>query len=231
MPQKHRLMERDFKHLDGRMIYTESNQYLTYFRSKDWTDEIPAPRPVLTKQDFVIRYGAGEFGNRSPTWDNLDAMAAEGVLEWSQYRNAKYHIRNRVAGGPTWYNVLAETLADAWWTATRMVQERSLYISEMCPTERTLINAEVMRDVGGLYLYYSTVRKPMRDSLKEGGREAKGVAAIAILREFLNNNSYEWLQHLLDSYPDHVVELTALDCCWGTEPGHNTLFWEVRGGY
>lgn len=158
-------------------------------------------------------------------------MAEQAVLEFAP-DDALYHIRNRVAGAQTWYNVPPEDLADVWYQQACKpfgeFSESQLYISEMAPTTLTLIQGEVMRDVGGLYLYYSTVAKPMRDSLKEGGREAKGLMALGLLRGYLNHNSYNWLEGLLDAYPDHVVEFSCYAKQWGTVPGHNTVFWEVR---
>src|SRR4029079_14257562 len=54
--------------------------------------------PVLTKGDFVQRYKQGEFGNASPTWNTFDEYLAANY-------SGQLHIRNRVAGGPSWYNV------------------------------------------------------------------------------------------------------------------------------
>lgn len=184
--------------------------------------------PVLTKTDFVRRYNAGEFGNRSPSWSTIEEF--ESCHSTPESLTGLYHLRNRVAGGPTRYNVSAKTFKDdfLWMTVEQGVRLRDIYVSEMCPTHLTQIQGEVMRTPEGLYLYYSQIKKPMRDSLKEGGREAKGLRAKMLLEHFMDTNSYEWLNTLLDQYPDHVVEFTTLSKCWGTNPGYNTLFWEVR---
>jgi len=103
------------------------------------------------------------------------------------------------------------------------------YASQMIPTEEhTLINAEVMRTETGLYLYYSTIREPMRPSLQKGGQHVWGLQAHMILKGFLCANSWSWLNHLLDTYVNHVVELTALDIFFGVIPNYNSLFWECR---
>lgn len=56
----------------------------------------------------------------------------------------------------------------------------------------------------------------------------EGSAARLLLAAVLNPNSRDDLQTLIDGYPGHVVELSALDCCFGTCPGRNAIIWEVR---
>lgn len=195
------------------------------------------PAPVLTKTNFVKRYEQGEFGNHSPTWSSYadwfyKVGYPRGDLSYQESQTAKYHIRNRVPGAMTWYDVPGSNLFEAWEVATAQFEPEQLYISEMCPTELTTIQGEVVYDqVDYLQLRYSTIAKPMRQALsvEEGEeRHAKGIAAEMILRRYMNPRSYGWLRWLLTGYPHHVVEFTCLSRCWGTEPGHNTLFWECR---
>jgi hypothetical protein len=68
----------------------------------------------------------------------------------------------------------------------------------------------------------------MREGLAKDGKQVYGATAARLMREFLNDKSFEWVQYLLDSYPDHVVEFSTYDVEWGTVPGHNTVFWEIR---
>jgi hypothetical protein len=56
----------------------------------------------------------------------------------------------------------------------------------------------------------------------------EGSAASVLLRSVLNENSHDDLMTLVDLYPDHVVELSALNVCFGTVPGRNAVIWEVR---
>ena len=184
--------------------------------------------PVLTKKDFVQRYEQGEFGNCSPTWHTFQEWCADHL---GDAKLELFHIRNRIAGAKTWYNVAKYEMADKWVAACREFPEKSLYISAMCPTEKTLIQGEVMRRVdggAGLDLYYSTIAKPMREALALGGKRAVGSAATMLLQHYLDCNSYDWLMGLLERYEDHVVEFTTLSTQWGTVPGFNSLFWEVR---
>lgn len=53
-------------------------------------------------------------------------------------------------------------------------------------------------------------------------------AAVACLNRWLTPDSLSDLRELLQLYPDHVVEFTALDSNLGTLPGRNAVIWEVR---
>lgn len=187
--------------------------------------------PVLTKTDFVRRYQANEFGNRSPTWDTVNEFLAWGRQAFGTGPSyGLYHLRNRVAGGATYYD-LKWSHAVALWCDQK--DKKDFYCSAMCPTERTTFQGEVMQappSTGkvGLALYYTTVAKPMRQALLEGGKQVYGLLALGLLQRYLCPNSYEWMQVLLDRYPEHCVEFTCLDHCWGSIPGYNTLWWEIR---
>lgn len=188
--------------------------------------------PVLTKEDFVRRYAAGEFGNRSPTWNGIVEWATAypmvpgPYVEWADCE--LFHIRNRVAGATTWYNVRKYEMFEAWDYACSKFAPSQLYISAMAPTHLTTLQGELQRSIRGLDLYYSTVKKPMRDSLVEGGRQVSGATAVCLLRSYLDASSYEWVELLLDRYPDHVIEFSAYSRCWGTVPRRNTVIWETR---
>ena len=179
------------------------------------------PDPVLRKVDFVRRYAAGEFGNASPTWDDLAQYQASGYTDL-------VHVRNRVAAGRTWYNVSVADVPAVWAEAKAIYRPSMLYISAMAPTDKTLFQGEVQRGSWGYELLFSTVAKPMRDALREQSRCVTGVVASVLLKHFLCPRSLEWLGYLLDAYPGHVVEFSTYSVEWGTVAGFNTVFWEVR---
>jgi len=179
-------------------------------------------RPVLSKADFSCRYAAGEFGNASPSWQNPSQF-----LDDYKYGRL-YHLRNRQRAGESYYNLQPGPCYSSWMMKPN---PEHWYVSEMAPTERTLFQGEVMQPVDGkkcLDLLFTTVRKPMRPALQEKAKRVDGLLAISWLRSMLCPNSYEWLQVLLDRYPGHVVEFSTYEIKWGTLPGFNTVFWEVR---
>jgi hypothetical protein len=69
---------------------------------------------------------------------------------------------------------------------------------------------------------------PWREALDKYRRLYTMTEAIMILREYLNENSYDDLMILLDKYTGHVVELSCLDRCYGTVPHRNAIVWECR---
>lgn len=180
-------------------------------------------RPVLSKADFVNRYLAGEFGNASPTWHTLeDFLGAQSSLRCSTDR---YHLRNRQAGGETYYNLKAQELINLW---SKVRSPSLFYTSQMAPTHLTVIQGEVQRLPFGLYLYYTHGKLPMRDALRASSAHANGIIANCILQATMSPKSWEWLTVLLDRYDDHVVEFSTYSTEWGTVPGYDTVYWEVR---
>lgn len=191
--------------------------------------------PVLTKRDFVRRFNLGEFGNRTMTWDCIDTlMQAYGLF--GQIADADLiHIRNRIAGGRTWYNVPMKYVADVYGNEVLAsgLEPRQVYFAQMAPTARTLIQGEIQQaDINdgrhGLELLYSTVRKPMRDALAESQRFVSGIIARELLRHYMDAGSFDWMNVLLERYPGHVIEFSVYDCCFGTVSSRNTIWWEVR---
>ncbi len=183
--------------------------------------------PVLTKKDFVERYARGEFGNASPTWNSYVEWLAATLYDPCEGR--LFHVRNRTAGGQTFYNVPKALMKQTWESASKLSD--GWYISEMAPSDKTLFQGEVMRSPRYLELTYNTLPLPMREGMLRGMKHAHGIIASSLLKHFLCPNSYEWLWYLLDEYPNHIVEFSSYRCQWGTIPGYNTVFWEVRGGY
>ena len=175
--------------------------------------------PVHTKADFVRRFRAGEFGNRGPLWDTPEEFGD------TIYTRELVHLRNRVAGGPTWYDLPQDYALLKW---LEMPDPSSYYCALMAPTAKTTLQGEVQLQPGGLALHYTHVAKPMREALAISSHHARGIIGVSLLRTYLCANSYDWLQVLLERYPDHVIEFSSFSCNWGTIPHYNTVWWEVR---
>jgi hypothetical protein len=180
--------------------------------------------PVLNKADFVRRYAAGEFGNASPTWQTLNDWLWDTQWQRGQ-ENDCYHIRNRVAGGKTFYNIPWHQLDQEW---NQLSNPKQWYISAMAPSTKTLLQGEVMQAPWGLELTYNTEPSPMREGMAKAAKYTRGLPAFLLLQRFMDPNSYDWLWALFERYPDHVVEFSSYSVKWGTLPGFNTVFWEVR---
>jgi hypothetical protein len=183
----------------------------------------PKPKPVLTKQNFVRRYAAGEFGNNCGVWNNI----SDWLLDLDRPQWDLWHIRNRLPNRWSKYNVPTDKLVWEWFKACS--HGHDCYVSPMGPPDKErLLQGEVSFGPWGYRLLYSTVPAPMRDALAKKSMEVTGVAALWILKRYLCLNSFEWLEYLLHTYEDHVVEFTVYRKPWGSLPGYNTIFWEVR---
>jgi hypothetical protein len=167
-----------------------------------------APR---TKQDFYVRYMAGEFGNRLRSWTDPEAFAASGY-------DGPVGLRSLDASAPTRYFVPAAEVRQAW--------PEGRVVCEHAPDHRQILQGEVILRPCGLYLMYGTEPVPMKQT--KVWHHVERSAAIVILRWALWPASYEDLQELLDRYPDAAIEFSAYDCAVGCLPHRNTLFWEVR---
>jgi hypothetical protein len=99
--------------------------------------------------------------------------------------------------------------------------------------DRRTLQGEIWLEAGhGLTLGWSgelfnpyTCREEMR---RPGGVvEDSGMRAKALLDTFMDANSRAWVDELLDTYQDHVIEFSSFSNTLGCF-GWNTLFWEVR---
>ena len=178
-------------------------------------------RPVLNKLDFVDRFIAGEFGNRSINWGTLEEYVASGF-------NGLTHVRNRLAGGDTWYDVPTIEVARVWAVVARKYGERYLYLSAMGPEYLKTFQGEAIEMPGGLYLHWTDLPLPMRDGLRLKSRHSTGAESLWLLHHYLCPNSLEWLSYLLREYDGHVIEFSAYSKPVGILPNFNTMFWEVR---
>lgn len=184
------------------------------------------PSPVKSKQDFVRRYLLREFGNCSPSWGTLEQWLTN---LYNRPTNDRFHIRKRipwVLGDYT--DQTPVMLIRNWRDLAHEYGEQNLYISTMAPEEKKIFQGEVALGPWGYYLYYNTYALPMRQGMALITYSAQGLRAKLLLDHYLCPNSREWLDYLLESYPNHVVEFSTYSVEWGTLPGYNTLFWEVR---
>ena len=186
---------------------------------------------INKKPQFAQMYKRGLFGNRSPTWDSVTDWANDpeghGTGAWNGSR--KFHLRNRRAGGDTYYDLTANMLLHQ---ITRLKDPiGNYYVSEMAPTPKTIIQGEVGETLrypnqrGSLCLTYTKVKKPMRDALAEQTLHSFGMEANCILRRYLD--CYDWVIDLIKEYPGHTIEFSVYSVPFGTL-NWKTVIWEVR---
>lgn len=191
-------------------------------------DRIEHPPPVLTKRDFVERYAKGEFGNASPTWQTCNELLAHGQTIPANHPQSDlglFHLRNRQAGGSTYYNLSWSACVAKWIEQER---QSDWYASAMAPSACTILQGELQDRPEGLYLNYNQVAAPMREAFALQSRHSCGIMTRCLLKQHMDPTSYDWVQVLLERYPEHVIEFSCYSKFWGTIPFRNTVIWEVR---
>lgn len=185
---------------------------------------LPMPDPVKNKRDMYRRIVAGEFGNTLPRFFDLADWVASGrrFALWGVQHTSIAGFPGTRLDVPT-AEVPARIAAGGFgadFVVSPMVHQvgRVLWEGNVC-------------EIPGCGLVCSGNVSPAPGSWRRhmlAPRRWEGSAARVLLRSVLNPNSYADLETLLDSYPGHVVELSALDVCFGTCPDRNAVIWEVR---
>lgn len=168
---------------------------------------------ISCKKKFFELYLAGRLGNK------LRVFASPSELRESKY-NGTVTARSTSEHDKTCLYRLS------WQEAIHLPGH--FCFNESAPDDQLLIQGEVMRTPGGLYLRYSTERSiPIRIAMRSA-KTAQGLKADCILKHFLNTASYEDIKELLDTYSDAVVEFSTYVKDLGDLPNRNTIIWEVR---
>lgn len=179
-------------------------------------------------RDKVTMYrmlGEGAFGNTIRQWVDLDDWKATNTGE------ALWGVRSMTPGGPCrLYCPIDEVEATA--LAFLAQGHRPQFSVMVDALMRVLLWADVWDSPTGLRVY-GVENPPKGLSWREGmkrGIQWDGVRGLMMLAQHLNASSLEDLWAVLDRFPGHVVELSAVSRCYGTVPGRNGIVWEVRPG-
>lgn len=174
---------------------------------------------VLTKLQNYRLWQSGAFGNKLRAWHGQSELIRGG------YRGP-LAVRTLLSGGgsgPCHYNctfIEAAAFYGKW--RVRGIADEAIMFNEMAPNAEVLQGEffnGVLQDEEGFalsgYFFYSTLRRPMRDALRERGEHTFGLRADIMLREAMTSSSYEDWRVLLDQYPNHVLEVSIYDRCLG----------------
>ncbi len=180
---------------------------------------------VLDKADMYRRLAAGEFGNTIPQYfDYAEWIASDPAF------GSLWGVRTLTPGGPCRLNCPAAEVGD---TITRfhphkpnisMMVESHSHVTAWIEVCDVWSGERIVR----VHEYPKTPGETWRNTQPFKAKDYTGVAGRLLLSKHLNWNSYEDLCILLEEYPGHVVELSALERCYGTVPHRNAIVWEVR---
>lgn len=185
--------------------------------------------PVLNKQDYYRRAQAGEFGNILPRYFTLGDWARDGWAATEQAHRLWGVQHTKVAMFP---GTKLDVRGDEVEERVRAYAFGPDYVISPMIHQYGAVAWEgnVSRGHEGLLLAEGNLN-PKNGSWRQhmlAPRRWEGSAARLLLNFVLNDNSRDDVEELLDLYPDHVIELSAIDACFGTVPHRNAVIWEVR---
>lgn len=183
---------------------------------------------IRTKAQMYELLTSNRLGNTNPSWDSFakwDSDPKAAPYEFWGVRSV------RVPGDPRCAMYVPKELVHSCCEA---FGDDPFNVSPMvdafCAVKAWL---EVFESDSGLVV--EGVPHPPRGlSWRQGMRDPKrlrrwtGSASHSVLAWALNENSHDDLFALFELYPGHVVEMSALDRCFGTLPGRSAVVWEVR---
>jgi hypothetical protein len=184
-------------------------------------------RRLDNKRAFYRLWHAGAFGNKIRAWSRPEEVPQDftGRIMLRAMNSPGGSALNRELPAREAVRVWKEDRA-----AGRLPEWQG---NETAPDDRAMLQGEILRDHEGLQVF-ATPRKAedvgkllrMRDVMPFA-RQYTGLAAVLLLRRYLDPASLETVEELLNEWPDHVIEFTAFDGPLGTH-NRNTIIWEVR---
>lgn len=177
---------------------------------------------ITNKRRMYKLLMAGKLGNFAQVWGSLDEALSSGYT-------GIFSIRSLETSNPIRrYHVPYEELQATYDAIPADRKSAGMTFCQAPPDDKRTIQGELMRDVGGLYFFYSTLPLVMRDALDQDGKHARGLQAKMLLQHYLEPVDYDMLMDLLDEYPDHVIEFSAFTVPVGVMPHRRTIIWEIR---
>ena len=91
----------------------------------------------------------------------------------------------------------------------------------------TIVQGELMETINGLYFRHTFVNDRMPKALRVQELHATGYGVKDYLRRVMDDIEFDSLITLVDSFPEHVIELTVCDKPFG-DLSWRSIVWEVR---
>lgn len=184
---------------------------------------------IRDKATMYRMLSAGEFGNTIPQYFSVEAWKASG----DDRRYEMWGVRSAtVANHPACRLYCPADEVEAYAAKHFDTPNISMMVDAVAGVLAWL---EVWDSPTGLVVE-GILHPPLcegwnwRNSMKRPERRKRfeGVVATFALRQVLNENSFDDLRDVLHRFPNHVVELSALNACIGSKPHRNAVVWEVR---
>ncbi|VVB78041.1 Uncharacterised protein [uncultured archaeon] len=183
------------------------------------------PSSIKYKSEFYELFNNGFFGNKADT-----AISYEEVIKKGWKGTVSIRSRGNGTARALVYNFPIENIPDEIEKRRKLgFDVTKLSFSLTPPDDKLRIQGEIMRTEQGIFVLYSTVKKPMNLSLRDEEKIATGICAQKLLEENLFPVSLDDIYEILELFPNDVIEFSSYDVCVGNLPHRNTIIWEVRG--
>lgn len=175
---------------------------------------------ITSKSQFIDLYLAGVLGNRFQIWrDYKEAMKVD-ILDIG--------FRELGSGGGGKFEMVLHNQIES--TAKRWINEgRKFYLNASDSQETCTIQGEIQYRLGWEgYIGLSRGLK-MRDAMNAGYmKSTSGASTRSIMNIFMDDNSRNDVDEILDLYPEAVIEFGCYNREVGILLARNTIIWEVR---
>jgi len=186
--------------------------------------EVWNSRRVGFKHQSYVLFQEGILGNKPLTWNSLAEVRASGWDGLICIRSRKGIARSKTEFNKNYAE--AEETVKTW--ISQGLDSKDITFNQAMPDQDLILQGEVQRMEGGLYLYGTFVKKPMNLGLAEKSFSINGFGALSLLQKSLYPQSYADLERLLEQFPDSILEFSSYSRSVGDLPGRNTVFWELR---
>ena len=167
------------------------------------------------KTDASILFRRGYFGNAIPSWPD-----PQSIPEAKRHED-RWALRSLWPQGPFQAGLTYPQLVDHW--------TEDFYIVQSLETNVRLLQGDLSLTTEGPALTYTLAGGTHRKAMLQGPfRYVTGIKTLALLQHYTSPASYTELQNCIEAWPEGIIELTVFDRDVGTNPGCNTIIWEVR---
>jgi hypothetical protein len=182
--------------------------------------------PILNKRQMYDLMGRGAFGNRLKTWSPCEWLESCAPVPVGL---RTMHLPGvQLPGYATQFSRTPDVADTILSWLDLGVSESNIVLTEGPPDDKLIFQGELTRDVRGLHFRYSTQKNISLRHAMPNAKTADGLTALMMLQGAMTPGSYDDLMAVMDTWPDHVIEVSVWSVDVGDIPNRNAIIWEVR---
>lgn len=162
----------------------------------------------------------GRLGNYVETWDSVPKAIVAGAF----VNDGTVMIRSMVPNGPNKANLEAGSALEFQYEL--FCKGVEFVVQPMLNDQWRTVQGELIYEPD-LKMWWSTMKRPMRQALREEPRWSNGAETMSVLAHYMDASSFADVFEIMDKYPNAVVEFGCFDRGVGVLR-RNTIIWEVR---